>query len=90
MSPVLNSKIEIPSNSHQTCFGATLVSPTVAIADCVKYNPSTAHHYYNYYYILTASGDHKIEATMVNSNYLNFLPLERKTLRYETSHNGIT
>jgi len=80
---------EIPAASNQTCFGVTLVKKDIGIIDCINFVPATFHHYYNHYYVVSASKDHTIESNLIGYNYLNYMPLERKTVKYITTHDNI-
>lgn len=61
-SPYFGKKVAVKGDNSITCFGITLISPSVAVLDCVKYMGGSVNPpYENWYYITSSDGSHKEE-----------------------------
>lgn len=89
-TPYFGETIKVAYDRSITCFGITLITSTVAIIDCVKsLGGATQRSLSNYYYITSEYGDHKQEYERIGDCYTYLTPFGRKTIKYDTSHDGI-
>lgn len=86
----MSSEIELPEDNSMICFSIVIISKDVAVVDCVNNHGSTRRQWENHYYIVTSDPDIPIVSEKINNCYLLIQPFGRKTIKYETTHNGFT
>lgn len=87
ISPTLSSEIALPTNKNMVCFGVVILQSDKAIVDCAVKNPAIFGEWVNYFWIVSA--DKRYTSIETNSIYSEARPFARKTIKYDSSHNGI-